>query len=365
MRAGLAAVTLDARGGGVSAVARLLWRYVQERGDRSSLFTLVPARRAARSLETGPGRRLGFGARIAVAQALGRCEWMLYSHLSLAKVQAFVPRAGRRPYVVFLHGIEAWRALPADLARILASASVRIANSEFTARQTARINPTVGPIVVCPLAMADPPVPASEALPVAVTAETVIIVARMAAGERYKGHDALLEAWPSVRARRPAARLVIVGEGSDVSRLREKSGALGLDAVVTFTGFVSDSVLAGLYARAAVFAMPSRGEGFGLAYLEAMSHGVPCIGSPHDAAAEIIDDGRTGYLVDQTRVNDLADRVVTLLGDESHRRELGERGRRRAHELFSYDRFATRMDQCLQTVVGATVSRVALADGRA
>ncbi len=131
------------------------------------------------------------------------------------------------------------------------------------------------------------------------------IVARMSSAERYKGHDELLEAWPIVKAHLPDARLVCVGDGDDLPRLQQKAHELGIGSETIFTGFVSADELHGWYDAASVFAMPSRGEGFGLVYLEAMSHGLPCIGSVHDAAGEIIDDGVTGHLVDQSDPREL------------------------------------------------------------
>jgi phosphatidylinositol alpha-1,6-mannosyltransferase len=106
---------------------------------------------------------------------------------------------------------------------------------------------------------------------------------------------------------------------------------------------VPDSDRAELYRGAQVFAMPSRGEGFGLVYLEAMAHGLPCIGSTHDAAGEVIADGITGYLTPQADIAGLAARVLDLLTDESRRRAMGESGRTRVASLFTYRHFAGRL----------------------
>jgi phosphatidyl-myo-inositol dimannoside synthase len=175
----------------------------------------------------------------------------------------------------------------------------------------------------------------------------------MAAAERYKGHDALLAAWPAVLVRQPDAQLVFVGTGDDEPRLRARAREAGLGAHVIFTGFVDEVELASIYARAAVFAMPSRGEGFGIAYLEAMAHGLPCIGSIHDAAGEVIDDGVTGYLVDQSDTQTLADRLSLLLGDDVRRRAMGEAGRRRLTERFTADRFAERLGDLVDGALAA------------
>ena len=179
----------------------------------------------------------------------------------------------------------------------------------------------------------------------------------MSAAERYKGHDALLDAWPSVVARQPDARLVVVGGGDDLPRLREKAVSLGVASRVIFTGFVDDPELAAIYERAAAFAMPSRGEGFGLAYLEAMEHGLPCIGSIHDAAGEVIDDGVTGFLVDQADSSALADRLTHLLTDGERRRTMGEAGRQRVRTRFTTERFS----KSLADAVGSAMHTAAAA----
>jgi glycosyltransferase involved in cell wall biosynthesis len=89
--------------------------------------------------------------------------------------------------------------------------------------------------------------------------------------------------------------------------------------------------------------MPSRGEGFGLAYLEAMSHGLPCIGSTHDAAGEIVTDEVTGFLVDQTDTAALVDRIARLLADADLRAAMGERGRVRVGRAFTESAFSARL----------------------
>jgi phosphatidylinositol alpha-1,6-mannosyltransferase len=175
----------------------------------------------------------------------------------------------------------------------------------------------------------------------------VLIVGRLDSRERYKGHDQLLDAWPAVVARVPGARLTIVGEGDDAPRLKAKASALGLDGHVAFAGFLPLEGLDAAYRAASVFAMPSRGEGFGLAYVEAMSHALPCIGSTHDAASEVIVDGRTGFLVDQSDPAALTARIVQLLADSSLRTRMGVEAVRTVRERYTFDRFASRLESLI------------------
>jgi phosphatidylinositol alpha-1,6-mannosyltransferase len=365
----LAAITFDQKGGGVAAVARLLRQVFCERwGERCRSISLLDDGEHRQSLVSSTSARIRFGTRLARDQAVGTCAWTFYSHLSLGKVQAFVPALWRRPYAVFVHGVEVWGRLTPSQERVLKGAALRVANSNFTARRVADVHPEVGPVAECPLALAPEPafepdaVPASSAWPLG--SRAVILVARMLASERYKGHDELLKIWPAVRARVPDARLVFVGDGDDVDRLKGKAATLGVADAVLFTGFVSAHELRTIYERAAVFAMPSCGEGFGMVYLEAMAHRLPCIGSIHDAATEVIDDGVTGFLLEQADGPALVERIVTLLTDESRRVEMGERGYQRLQERFTYERFSKEILHLIDANL-QSVARVRLAAGGA
>jgi phosphatidyl-myo-inositol dimannoside synthase len=341
-RPGLAVVTFRGTGDGIAYEARLLARTFEAAGAPATSIALEPARAGT----VTRAERLRFTARVARAQLSRRVDWLLFNHVGIARAQAVVPPALRRPYAVMLNGVEAWDpALPEDRKQVLRDAALRISISPHTARRVEATHPDVGPVIPCLLALL-PDLPSGapdDALLSTVGSRDVLIVGRMSAAERYKGHDELLEAWPAVRARVPGARLLVAGRGDDVERLRAKATALGIDEAVRFLGFVDDATLYALFGRIAAFAMPSRGEGFGLVYLEAMRQAVPCIGSVHDAAADLIVDGVTGRLVDQDDRGALADAIVTLLGDDNRRRAMGEAGRRRFHEHFAFERYGERL----------------------
>jgi phosphatidylinositol alpha-1,6-mannosyltransferase len=343
----LAAITLDASGGGVAVVAELLWRVLQHEFEgRAQLIRLLPQARQMPSLAD----KVRFGTRLVQAQIAGKADWMLFSHLALAKAQTRMPARLRVPYGVFLHGIEAWCPLSEGELQILRDADVRLSNSEYTARRVMAAHSGIGEVVACPLALPPREALADAALSFDPGPHAVLVVGRMSQSEQYKGHDQLIEAWPLVTRLVPDATLVVAGGGDDLSRLREKAASAGVADRVVFTGFVPSSILASLYRRAVLFALPSRGEGFGLVYLEAMRAGLPCIGSTHDAAGEVICDGKTGVLIDQGNVPGLAGTIARLLGDEPLRRRMGEAGRERAAAVFSFERFHQRL---MTTLKGA------------
>ena len=342
----LAAISLAPTGGGIAGVARLMWRALRARWEGARLTTLVDGVRCLPSF----GDKARFALTLAGDQVLRRADGVIFDHLALARVEAGIPSRLRVPYAVFVHGVEVWRPLSRRERRVLAGAQVRMANSHYTANRTMEMHPDIGEVAACPLALSDVPhcvddaagVTAASGLP-PLGSHVVLIVGRMSASERYKGHDQLLAAWPAVLAAVPDAQLVVVGQGDDQPRLRRAAARVAGGARIVFTGFVDDDVLDALYRQAAVFALPSRGEGFGLVYLEAMARRVPCIGSVHDAAREVIVDGQTGTLVDQDRNGDLAEAIVALLRDETLRRRMGDAGYRRVVETFGFDRFADRL----------------------
>jgi len=343
-RGALAAATLAPAGDGIAYAARLIHRALSDLGGGDpALVELGATGSDPVALRT----RVQFFAKLARLQSLRRVNWVLFTHVGIARAQLKVPRQFRRPFGVFLHGIEAWSAtLDAERRAVLRTARVRIAISPHTARRVAAAHPDLPPLDTCLLSLL-PDDEHPDRVPADVRVDygphAVVIVGRMSSTERYKGHDQLVLAWPRVLAEVPDASLVMVGRGDDVERLRAKAAALGLGRSVHFTGFLPDVAVRGVLRNAAVFAMPSRGEGFGLVYLQAMRAGVPCLGSRDDAAADVIVDGETGLLVPRQDPEAISGALARLLTDEAMRRRLGAAGRRRFDSLFTYPRFRARL----------------------
>lgn len=346
----LATITLHRSGGGIALVSNLLHRSLVERWHADAhLITIFDHENHPASFR----EKARFAMAVRRRQVLDQTDWVLFSHFALARVQHFVPSQYRRPYGVFLHGIEAWGDLTAREQQLIAGANIRLANSRFTADRVMRRHPDLGAVVPCPLAL-PPPEPTEEGGNASASHKsgphTVLVVGRMLQSERYKGHDQLLDAWPAIVARVPDAQLVIVGTGDDVERLRAKARSGAVPSHVTFTGFVSTSELNALYKSAALFALPSRGEGFGLVYLEAMTHQLPCIGSIHDAAGDVIVDGVSGLLVDQDDGRAITEVISELLLNKSRRQAMGAAGFKRLREEFTYDRFSQRLHALLAEI---------------
>ena len=155
-----------------------------------------------------------------------------------------------------------------------------------------------------------------------------------------KGVDTLVKAWTYVTRVRPGAKLLLIGgsaSGSGVVGCQEMVRSLGLQDVVTITGFVPEQKKFELLAQSRLFALPSKIEGFGLAVLEAMSMGLPCILSDIPALRESY-DGAAIFLKNNDHYT-LGRQILDLLDDAGLQKELSNRSLTLA-EQFSWERVA-------------------------
>lgn len=152
-----------------------------------------------------------------------------------------------------------------------------------------------------------------------------------------KGLVPLLEALAKVRTEREDAHLVVVGRPGQNGRVQEALSRLGLASAVRFVSGVSDVEIAALYASSQVAVVPSLYEGFSLPAIEAMSCGVPLVATTGGAIPEVVgEDGDTALLVEPNDPGALAAGILRAFSDEHLRARLGERGRLRTLERFTW-----------------------------
>jgi glycosyltransferase involved in cell wall biosynthesis len=144
-------------------------------------------------------------------------------------------------------------------------------------------------------------------------ARILLTVARIAASEHFKGYDRVLHALPQVLERVPNAVYVLAGGGDDRARVQHEAERLGVAHAVRLPGYIPELELADLYNLCDVYVMPSRKEGFGIVFLEALGCGRPVIAGNADGSVEPLADGQLGLLVDPDDVPAIADALVGVL----------------------------------------------------
>lgn len=275
------------------------------------------------ALVRNPGTIAGFGRRLA-ATLLGkrrRFDLIVCGHVNLLPFAwlAKVLRGGK--VLLVLHGIEAWNPRRRWAARIFVHAADAIASvSRHTlARFDAWASKCSAPRFVLPNCVdlerftPGPPSPAIVERHALDGARTLLTMGRFDAAERYKGVDEVLSVLPEVIREVPDLVYLVAGGGSDLPRLRAKACALGLEQRTRFAGLVPEEEKLSYFRSVDAFAMPGRGEGFGIVYLEAAACGLPVVGSALDASREALLDGQLGRVVDPDDPGALKDALVQAL----------------------------------------------------
>jgi phosphatidylinositol alpha-1,6-mannosyltransferase len=221
-----------------------------------------------------------------------------------------VPKTTR--VVVFLHGIEAWQPASRVTRWLLRRVDLFLSNSEYTWQCFAVAHPELAeqPYCVVHLGLGEPS--PGEPPPPTDTA-VALMLSRLAASEDYKGHREVLSAWPRVRAQMPSAELWVAGDGDLRADLERLAVGLGIDHAVRFFGAIDENEKQRLLASSRCFLLPSRGEGFGLVYLEAMRLGRPCLVSTSDAGREVVNPPEAGLAATVDDPEALADAICELL----------------------------------------------------
>lgn len=274
------------------------------------------------------------------------------------------------PYGVILHGAEVTvpGRLPGSkqmLARVLRGAEVVITAGRYSVAEAERAAGGPLPAVIVPPGVdvdRFKPLDAAQRqaarLRFGLPADAPVVVSISRLVPR-KGMDVLIAASARLADRHPGLTLAVAGAGRDRARLDRIIGSTGAPA--RLLDRVADSDLPDLYGCADVFAMVCRQrwggleqEGFGIVFLEAAAAGVPQLAGDSGGAAEAVEHGRTGLVVQEPSHQDAVTACLdSLLSDRVRLQRMGLESRLRAVAEFSYDHMAER----LRTVIAEVVNR--------
>jgi phosphatidyl-myo-inositol dimannoside synthase len=179
----------------------------------------------------------------------------------------------------------------------------------------------------------------------------LLTVARLISSEPGKGVDAVIAVLPEVLKVVPDLFYVIIGGGDLKPALESIARKSPARDRILFVGKLQLDQLRGYYSRCDVFVMPSRQEGFGIVFVEAMALGKPVIAGNHGGAPEVVRDGVTGYLIDSEDYQALTERLIQILHDDALCRRMGEAGRERVEQNYSFSRFEQNLTRILNAPI--------------
>lgn len=328
--------------GGIAVVARLTVKALQAMGNDLRIVSLLDGDDG--TLHGVPWRtvranRLKFLARCHAGALVS--DTCLYDSVSTARAHPRLPFVSPR-YGIWMHGIEVWYNLQKDRERALRRADLVLVNSQTTLDKFCQIHGDLPSARVCWLSTEDDTTP--NLLPSFEGPPSMLALGTVDLSSFYKGHNELIGAWPAVVAAQPKARLVFAGGGNGLDHLRDLVRASAARDNIDVLGYVRQADLPALWQSAHAFALPSRNEGFGLVYAEAMRHHLPVIASVHDAGREVNADAVTGYNVDLDSKDELADRLIALLTSPDLAQRLGRQGHERWQQHFRFSEFQKRFE---------------------
>lgn len=290
--------------GAVSSVT-VLPRHTLELALQSASIEQLPAR---------PGRISYTYA--ALTAALSRSVGIVFcGHLYLAPLASLIAWHLKARLVVQMHGLEAWPQPRLHQRTAVECADLVLCVSRYTRARVlswAAIEPER--VIVLPNTVSEAFTPGDASTLRAKWGlegkRVLLTVGRMDTLERYKGHDLVIRALPQLVAAGHDVIYVVLGDGNDAGRL--KSLALGLRVAdrVRFMGAVGLETLLGAYRMADLFVMPSTGEGFGIAFIEAMACGTPALGLCVCGARDALGDGELGTIISEAELPGAIMRVL-------------------------------------------------------
>lgn len=315
-------------------------------------------------------RTLAFAAKLAVFGFIHRPSLIISTHLNFIIVAYWLKKIAGIPYWAVAHGIEAWDIKRSTLSRALKAADRILAVSSYTRERLIdeqnldRRVVSLLPDTINPERFKIAPKPDYLLQRYGLNSNQPIIltVGRLSASEQYKGYDKMLEVLPMVRSVIPDVHYIIVGKGDDRARIERIISALDLEGSVTLAGYVSDEELCDYYNLCDVFAMPSKGEGFGIVYLEALVCGKPTLAGNKDGATDALSKGELGALVDPDNLEQIAQTLIRILKKEYPLPIMYRPGelRRKAIDTFGFERFKQTLSEHLEDYAMATPSKAAI-----
>jgi glycosyltransferase involved in cell wall biosynthesis len=297
------------------------------------------------------------------AQLIGTGLWqrpnlVITTHLNFTVAAYWLKRLAGIPYWAVAHGIEAWNIQNPALQTALHHADRILAVSSYTRdRLLKEQNLDPSKISLLPntfdpnrFKISDKPTHLLERYGLKPEQPIILTVNRLSLSESYKGYDKVLEALPQIRQVIPNVHYIIVGKGDARPQIEQLIRERQLQDCVTLAGFIPDAELCDYYNLCDLFAMPSKLEGFGIVYLEALACGKPALGGNQDGAIDALCHGQLGALVNPHDTGEIAKTIIQILEGTYPNSLLyqPEILRQKVIDIYSFDCFKRTLSEYLE-----------------
>ena len=290
---------------------------------------------------------------------------VILSHINLLLIGWLIKKVAPHTKIILLtHGIEIWYPLPDHKRKMLQHCDKILAVSHFTRNKIIEVHGMPKENCLVLNNCLDPflPLPSlhkkSEALlnkyGFSATDKILMTLTRMSSKERYKGYDKVFEAIAKLKIKYPHLKYLIAGSYDN----REKDFAdnlinkLGIQNRVVMPGYMEEEELEDHFALSDMYVMPSRKEGFGIVFIEAMYYGLPVMAGNIDGSADALLDGELGQLVDPDNVAEIATAIANVV--ENKDSFIPDRNLLMQH--FSYEAYKEKLEMIIRNLELSTLN---------
>lgn len=316
--------------GGIEKVCRIFGKALGDIGVYNKVFSVYDNQESIINKYIAPGAFKGFNA--AKIKFISNSLWqaskydvIIISHINLLSVGYIIKLLfpGKK-LLLFAHGIEVWGNIGGMRKRMLKKCDTILSVSNFTRnklienvglqeKKVVVFNNCLDPFLATPEKNKNEKFLKKYGFN---KGDIVLLtLTRLSSKELYKGYDHVLLTINILKEKYPSIKYLIVGcyDDEEKQRLDEIIRRNSLEQYVVFTGYIPDEELAAHYSLADVYVMPSKKEGFGIVFIEAMYYGLPVIAGNKDGSVDALLNGRLGLLVDpddQQDINNGIEKVI-------------------------------------------------------
>jgi glycosyltransferase involved in cell wall biosynthesis len=285
---------------------------------------------------------------------------VILSHINLLVVGRIIKMLSPRTKVImFAHGIEVWGNLSKRKTDMLKSCDMILAVSNFTRdslmdlhgiemQKSMVLNNALDPFL--PLHKpSEYHLDLRKRYNIPQNVYILFTLTRLSAKEKYKGYDNVVKALAEISTIRNDVFYLIGGSYDEEEKyaLEKEINQLGISGKVCLTGFLPDHELAEHFNLADLYVMPSKKEGFGIVFIEAMFYGLPVIAGNQDGSVDALLNGELGTLVNPDNVHELKTAVIQKL--DNIRESKPDRKKLISH--FSYEVYKTKVNRLLDDML--------------
>nr|WP_067060828.1 glycosyltransferase family 4 protein [Mucilaginibacter sp. L294] len=287
---------------------------------------LMPQYIPKENFEGFNNKRISFILKTALTRQ--KQDVIILSHINLALVGLLIKLINPKTKIwLIAHGIEVWRPLSFHKRQLLKRCDKVICVSAFTKAQMYKwhktdptkcvvLNNALDPFMKIPVTFQKPAY-LLDRYGLTDTGPVIFTLTRLASTEHYKGHDRVINTIAGLKRKFPGIKYVLAGkyDHDENDRVKQLISDAGVTDHVILPGFIKEDELSDHFLMADVFVLPSKKEGFGIVFIEALACGLPVICGNADGSIDAIRNGELGTAINADNLLELEDCIANQLSE--------------------------------------------------